>query len=60
MSSSRPPPLPKIAPTSEAVAMTSVPFQSSGPSGLLIAAYSPGILVGSSRASEMYWLIPAT
>ena len=31
-----------------------------GPSGRPIAAYSPGILVGSRRASAMYWLMPAT
>ena len=43
----------EIAPTSEAVAVASVPFQSSGPVSLAIAAYSPGIFVGSSRASAM-------
>ena len=53
-----PPPLPKMPPISDAVAITSVACQSS--SGLPIAAYSYGILVGSVRASEMYWLIPAT
>jgi hypothetical protein len=51
--SSLPPPLPKIPPTSAPVAITSVAFQSSGPSGRPIAPYSPGILVGSSRASAM-------
>jgi hypothetical protein len=49
-----------MPPTSEAVAIRSVTFQSSGPSGLPIAAYSPGIFVGSRRASAMYWLMPAT
>ena len=58
--SSRPPPLPKIPPTSEAVEKRSVTFQSSGPCGRPMATYSPGILVGSSRASAMYWLMPAT
>jgi hypothetical protein len=57
---SRPPPLPKMPPTSEAVAKRSVTFHWSGPRGLPIAAYSPGIFVGSSRASAMYWLTPAT
>ena len=56
--SSSPPPLPKIPPTSEAVAMMSVTFH--GSSGLPIAAYSPGIFVMSSRASSMYLLTPAT
>ncbi len=45
--SSRPPPLPNIPPISEAVAITSVPFQSSGPV-IPNAAYSPGISVGFS------------
>ena len=40
--------------------MMSVTFHSSGPPGREIAAYSPGIFVTSSRASEMYWLTPAT
>jgi hypothetical protein len=43
-----------------AVAITSVTFQSSGPVGLPMAAYSPGILSGLVRASAMYALIPAT
>ena len=58
--SSSPPPLPKIPPTSAAVAMMSVTFHGSGPSGRPIAAYSPGIFVTSSFASEMYVLTPAT
>ena len=40
--------------------MMSVTFHGSGPSGRPIAAYSPGIFVTSSRASEMYRLTPAT
>ena len=48
---SAPPPLPKMPPISEAVAITSVPFQSSG--SLPIAAYSAGSLVGSVRVSAM-------
>lgn len=58
--SSRPPPLPKMPPTSEAVATTSVSFHRSGPSGRPSAAYSPGMFVGSSFASSMYRLTPAT
>ena len=50
---SSPPPLPKIAPTREAVATTSVPFQGSAPCGRPRAAYSAGILVMSSLASSM-------
>jgi hypothetical protein len=49
-----------MPPTNAAVAITSVTFQVSGPSGRPIAAYSPGIFERSVRASEMYWLIPAT
>jgi hypothetical protein len=44
--------LPKIPPTRLAVAITSATFQSCGP-GLPIAAYSPGIFSGLSRASAM-------
>ena len=51
--SSPPPPAPKIAPTSVATATVSVGFQSAGPSGWSMAAYSPGILFGSTRASAM-------
>jgi hypothetical protein len=51
LSTSEPPPLPKMPPTRAAVATTSVGFQSS--SVLPIAAYSTGILVGSSRAWAM-------
>ena len=40
--------------------MMSVTFHGSGPPGCPIAAYSPGIFVRSSRASEMYSLTPAT
>ena len=58
--SSIPPPLPKMPPTSEAVAIRSSGFHASGPCGRLMAAYSPGSLDGSSRVSEMYWLMPAT
>jgi hypothetical protein len=57
--SSAPPPLPKMPPTSDAVAITSVAFHGAGPSGRPIAAYSPGIFVMSSRASPMYLLMPA-
>jgi hypothetical protein len=42
-----------MPPMSDAVATTSVPFQSLGPCGRPIAAYSPGIFAGSSRASAM-------
>ena len=59
-SSSAPPPRPKIPPIREAVAIRSVVFHGSGPSGLPIAAYSPGIISGLSLASLMYSLIPAT
>ena len=34
--------------------MMSVGLKRSGPSGLPIAVYSPGIFVGSSLASRMY------
>ena len=57
-STSAPPPLPKIPPTSAAVAITSVAFQSSSVSPT--AAYSAGSFVASSRASAMYLLMPAT
>jgi hypothetical protein len=57
--SSPPPPLPKMPPTRDAVAIRSSGLKSSGPSGLPIAAYSPGILSGLSLASAMYWLMPA-
>ena len=43
-SSSSPPPLPKMPPTSEAVAIRSASFHGSGPCGRSIAAYSPGSL----------------
>jgi hypothetical protein len=36
-----------------------VRFHGSGPCGRPSAAYSPGIFVGSSFASVMYWLMPA-
>jgi hypothetical protein len=49
--SSSPPPFPKMPPTSDAVAITSVSFQSW--TCWPIAAYSPGIFVGSRRASAM-------
>ena len=58
--SSSPPPLPKIPPASDAVATTSVTFHGCGPPGRPMPAYSPGIFVTSSRASEMYWLMPST
>ena len=58
--SSPPPPAPKIAPTSVATATESRGFQSVGPCGWPMAAYSAGILKGSSRASSMYWSIPST
>ncbi len=48
--SSLPPPLPKIPPTSAAVAMMSVTFHGLGPIGWLIAPYSPGIRLGFSFA----------
>ena len=50
---SSPPPLPKMPPTSEAAATRSARFHGSGPCGREIAAYSPGIFVGSSLASVM-------
>jgi hypothetical protein len=58
LSTSEPPPLPKMPPTNAAVATTSVAFQSS--SVLPSAAYSPGSFSGLSRASAMYALTPAT
>jgi len=42
-----------MPPISYAVAMTSVPFQSSVPLGRPNAAYSPGIRLGFVRASSM-------
>jgi hypothetical protein len=42
-----------MAPATAAVATTSAGTKSSGPSRSPIAAYSPGILDGSVRASAM-------
>ena len=57
---SLPPPLPKIPATSDAIEITSVTFQSSGPAGWPSSGYSPGISSGLERISEIRWLIPAT
>ena len=55
--SSLPPPLPKMPPTREAVAITSVTFQSSGPAAGRSPRTRRASCCGFSRASAMYWLI---
>jgi hypothetical protein len=46
--------------TSEAIEITSVTSNGSGPSGRPIAGYSTGSFEMSVRASPMNWLMPAT
>ena len=55
--SSPPPPLPKMPPTSEAIATASSGFHGAGV--CWSAGYSAGIFDGSVFASLMYWLTPS-
>ena len=58
--SSSPPPTPRIAPSTMPLKTVSAGSKFWAPSGFPSAAYSTGILFGSSLASSMYWLMPAT